>query len=446
VTGPDQPTTAGERAEGKRIVLTTFGSLGDLHPYIAIALGLRARGHHVTLATHESYRPKAEALGLDFRPVRPDLPDWRADPDLARRLMDPHRGTFRIIRELVLPGLRQSYDDTTAAVDGADLLVAHPLTYATRLVAERRGIPWASSMHSPAGFWSAHEPPLLPGAAGPSRLLRPLGPAFWGPLGRWLKRATRPWAGPIDRLRGEIGLPPAADNPLVDGHSPALHLALFSGLLAPKQADWPAQTVVTGFPFHDRGGGAGLPPALSGFLDAGPPPVAFTLGTSSVLVTGSFFEHGLAAAGRLGLRSVLVVGDDPRHRPATLPEGAFAVEYAPFSELFPRCAAVVHHGGVGTTGLAMRAGRPMLVMPEAHDQPENAERVRRLGIARTTSRRRWTPARIASELGRLLGDPAYSRRAAEVGVQIRREDGVGAACEALETLIRTIRHPRAVDG
>ncbi|QDV36903.1 glycosyltransferase [Tautonia plasticadhaerens] len=136
IDSPSGQPAAPDRGSARRIVLTTFGSLGDLHPYIAIALGLRARGHHVILATHESYRPKVEGLGLDFRPVRPDLPDWRAEPGLARRLMDPRRGTFRIIREVVLPGLRQSYDDTTAAADGADLLVAHPLTYRVR---RRRG-------------------------------------------------------------------------------------------------------------------------------------------------------------------------------------------------------------------------------------------------------------------------------------------------------------------
>jgi UDP:flavonoid glycosyltransferase YjiC (YdhE family) len=111
-------------------------------------------------------------------------------------------------------------------------------------------------------------------------------------------------------------------------------------------------------------------------------------------------------------------------------------DYAPFSELLPRAAAIVHHGGIGTTGLAMRSGRPMLVMPCAWDQPDNAERAVRLGVARTIPRRRYTAARVAAELGHLLDDPAYTRRAHEVGEQVRQEDGVRVACDALMAAIR----------
>src|SRR5947209_6105397 len=106
-----------------------------------------------------------------------------------------------------------------------------------------------------------------------------------------------------------------------------------------------------------------------------------------------------------------------------------AFDDAPFSELFPRAAVVIHHGGIGTTGLAMRSGHPMLVVPFAHDQPDNAERVVRLGIARTIPRRRYSPALAAAELGRLLDDPAYSQRASEVGRQVRQEEGGRAACD-----------------
>ena len=116
--------------------------------------------------------------------------------------------------------------------------------------------------------------------------------------------------------------------------------------------------------------------------------------------------------------------------------GVAAFEYAPFSELFPRAAAIVHHGGIGTTGLAMRSGRPMLVMPCAWDQPDNAERVARLGISRTIPRHRYTPGRVAAELRRLLDEPAYEQRASEVGEQVRQEDGVQVACDTLGEVLR----------
>jgi UDP:flavonoid glycosyltransferase YjiC (YdhE family) len=422
----------------RRIVLATFGSLGDLHPYIAIALGLQARGHDAVLATGECYRRKIEALGLGFRAVRPDC-DQVTDPDAMRHFMDGRVGTIRILHDAILPALRDSYDDTRAAADGADLLVCHPLAYAVRLVAETTGLPWVSSTPTPTGLYSAYDPPLIPGFADISQRFRFLGPAFWGPTGLLLKWASRPLARPWYRLRAELGLSPAREaTPLTDGFSPRLHLALFSKLLADKQRDWPPQTRVTGFPFYDRHGETGLPAALTRFLEEGPPPIVFTLGWSAAMVKGRFYEHSAVAAKRLCRRAVLILGSNLRDFPVALPAGVAAFDYAPFSELFPRAAAIVHHGGIGTTGLAMRSGRPMLVVPFAHDNPDNAARAARLGIARVLAREQYTPARVARELRRLLDDPAYARQAAAVGERIRKEDGVGAACDALEEVVKTV--------
>src|SRR6185437_3739387 len=430
--------TTGPRATypGRRIVITTWGSLGDLYPYLAIGLGLKTLGHDVILCTGECYRRKIEELGLGFRAVRPDCA-WVADPKVLRRIAHPRWGLIRAAR-MVLVALRESYEDTLVAAQGADLLVGNLATYAARLVAEKRGIPWASVMHIPMLFVSAYDPPLLPGFPGLSKALRFLGPAFWGPLGHFLKWATRWMARPWHRLRREIGLPPVSGvNPLTDGHSPRLHLALFSKRLLDKQPDWPAQTVVTGFPWYDQDGGAGFPPALARFLDGGPSPIVFTLGTAVAADAGSFYESSARAARLLGRRAVLIL-KDPRNRLPALPDGVAAFDYAPFSELFPRAAAIVHHGGIGTTGLAMRSGRPMLVMPCAWDQPDNAERVARLGISRTILRHRYTPARVAAELRHLFDDPAYGRRAAEIGGQIRQEDGVRVACDALGGVLQAV--------
>ena len=430
---PGRPGVPG-RGQARRVVIAAVGSPGDLNPYLAIALGLKARGHDAIVATSACYRPKVEASGLGFRAVRPDS-RFVDDPAEMRRVMDLRTGLEYVLRRLILPAVRDSYSDTRAAAEGADLLVSHPLCFAVRLVSEVTGITWASTMVTPLGMGSAHDPPVLPGYPVLSGALRPLGPAYWRSL-RWLlKRATRPWARPLDRLRAELGLPPAMNHPLIDGHSPALHLALFSGALAARQPDWPERTVLTGFPFFDRDGEAGLPMELGRFLDDGPPPFVFTLGCTAAAVAGSFFEQSVGAAGRLGRRAVLVL-KDPRNRPASLPPGVIAVDYAPFARLFPRAAAVVHHGGVGTTGLAMRAGRPMLAVPHAHDQPDNAARLARLGVARVVTPGRYTAARVASELRTLLDDPAPARRAAEVAGIVGREDGVGAACAAIEALLR----------
>jgi UDP:flavonoid glycosyltransferase YjiC (YdhE family) len=417
----------------KRIVITTIGSLGDLHPYIAVARGLQARGHESILATSECYRQKIEALGIGFRPVRPDSA-WISDPETMQRYMHLRLGLVRLARELALPALRDSYADTLAAVEGADLLVSQ-YSLAARLVAEKTGIAWASTIHMPLFFFSAHDLPVIPALPVATQKLRGLGPLFWGPVLQLAKRATRFVARPWYDLRSELGLPPTTEaNPLGDSHSPRLVLALFSKLLADSQPDWPPQTVITGFPFYDEEGGAGLPPAVSHFLDDGPPPIVFTLGSAVATNAGRFFEYSAAAAKILGRRAILIL-KDPRNRLSSLPEGVAAFDYAPFSALFPRAAAIVHHGGVGTTGLAMRAGRPSLVMPCAWDQPDNAERVVRLGIARRISIRRYTPVRVAAELRQLLDNPEYAQRAQRVGGQIQEEDGVRAACDAIEKLL-----------
>jgi rhamnosyltransferase subunit B len=417
----------------RRIVLTTFGSLGDLHPYVAIALALKQRGHDAVIATSAFYRARVESLGLGFAPVRPDHPGPEFMTDFMRQVMDLRTGPEFVIRKLIMPALRESYEDTLAAAAGADLLVSHPLTFTTRLVAEQGAIPWASSVLAPLSFFSAYDPPVL----GPVPWLARLkfGAAFHRSLFRLARWSLRRWSEPWHRLRAELGLPTTCDDPLFEGqHAPRLTLALFSAHLAAPQPDWPSTTVVTGFPFYDEAGAAPMPPDLRDFLAAGPPPLVFTLGSSAVMDAGAFYEHSAAAAQLLGRRAVLLIGKDPRNRPAHLPDGVAAFDYAPFAELFPHAAAIVHQGGIGTTAQALRSGRPMLIMPYSHDQPDNADRVRRLGVGRVVRRARYTATCAAAELRALLEDTTYHQCAASVATQIRGESGAAAACTALESV------------
>jgi rhamnosyltransferase subunit B len=415
---------------GRRVVFVTLGSWGDVLPYLAIALGLRDRGHQVILATSACHRAKVEALGVGFRAVRPDS-DWVADPALMRRRSHPGLGLIRVVREWLLPALSETYEDTTAAAEGADLLVSHPLAaYAARLVAEKTGVPWVSTMLVPVGFFSAYDGTALPLPAVLSAPLRWLGPRGRLSMLGFGKRATRFLAKPWYRIRAELNLPPATDgNPLSDSHSPELNLALFSKVLAEKQPDWPPQTVITGFPVSPRAGGTGLPPELSRFLHNGPAPIVFTLGTAIGSDAGRFYETSLAATQALGYRAVFVGSGVPARLAAN--SETITLDYAPYAQLFPRAAVVVHHGGIGTTGLAMQSGRSMLVTPRAWDQPDNAARVARLGIARVLPRHRYTASRVAAELRRLL-DGAYLQRASAVREQLTEEDGVRAACDAIE--------------
>jgi UDP:flavonoid glycosyltransferase YjiC (YdhE family) len=161
----------------------------------------------------------------------------------------------------------------------------------------------------------------------------------------------------------------------------------------------------------------------------------FTLGSSAIWDPGEFYEHSARAAHELNRRAVLLVGKDMDNRPAELPPGVAAFDYAPYSELFHRASVIVHQGGIGTTAQALRSGRPMLVVPFAFDQPDNADRVTRIGVGRTIARRRYNAERAARELARLLGDPTFSERAGAVGRQVQQEDGVREACDALEPVM-----------
>jgi UDP:flavonoid glycosyltransferase YjiC (YdhE family) len=350
-----------------------------------------------------------------------------------RRFSHRRFGLIRVA-QMQLRHLRESFEDLSAAATDADLIVANLASYAARLVAEKNRITWASAMHIPMCFFSAYDPPIIQGIPLASKNLRFLGPRYWGPLGRFLKWTTAGLAKPLHQFRQQLGLPRTPEvNPLTDGWSPSLHLALFSKNLADQQPDWPPQSLVTGFPWLQESPATVLPPALAKFLDAGPPPIVFTLGTAVATFPGSFYQVSVQVAASLGRRAVLILMD-PRNRPPSLPGTIAAFDYAPFAELFPRAAAVVHHGGIGTTGLAMRAGCPALIMPCAWDQWDNAARAARVGIARTIPRHCYTPTRVAAELRQLLDNPAYTESARAVAIQVRAEDGVKTACDALLAL------------
>jgi rhamnosyltransferase subunit B len=420
-----------------RIVLSNIGTFGDTNPLIALALELKRRGHVPVMALPEVYRPKIEPLGLTFHAVRPDI-----DPTnsvLAEMVYDIKHGTEHGLRDFLFPSLRDSFNDLLAAAtqpERADLLLLGELNYAGPIVTEVTRIPWASYVLAPLSFFSAFDPPVLPPYPRLARADKVAG------MGRVIKRvarfATRKWPEPIYELRHELGLE-RGPNPLFDAkHSPNLVLALFSRVLGVEQKDWPPNTLITGFCFYDAdAGNAALPAHLEKFVSQGEPPIVFTLGSAAVLAAGDFYEVSAKVAQRLGKRAVLLIGPDPQNKPKQkLPESICVAEYAPYSALFSRSALVVHQGGVGTTAQCLRAGKPMLIMPYSHDQPDNARRMRRLKVSRTIQKKNYRPARVVKILEAMLAEPEYAQRASAVAKQICREDGVKAACDALEALYR----------
>jgi rhamnosyltransferase subunit B len=406
-----------------RILLTTFGSLGDLHPYLAMGTELRSRGHDVALATCASYEDRVRADGLEFVATRPDITPL--DTALMAYVMDAKHGSERIVKWLVAE-TRASYEDTLPAVRGADLVVTHPTTLAAVLALEKLGVPWVSSVLAPLSFFSAYDPPV-PAPAPWLVNMRVLGPRFGRGMVAVAKRITAPWMRPVAELRKELGLPPGG-HPLLEGqHSPKLVLALFSHCLAAKQPDWPPQTVVTGFPFYDQHEQP-LSPELQRFLADGPAPLVFSLGSSAVGAAGDYYIESLKASRQLGMRALFLTGKFPQG----LPSDAMAVEYAPHAAVFPHAAAIVHHGGIGTTAQAMRSGRPMLVTPFSHDQFDNGARVKKLGMAEVVYRSKYNARSAAPVLRRLVENAGYREAGARVAAMVRAEHGAKAAADAIE--------------
>lgn len=419
----------------KRIVLATFGSPGDLYPFLAIGTELRARGHEPIVATSALYRDKVAAASLDFAPVRPDRSPSQQDPDFLDRVIRDRVPPGTVFRAMFLPSLRDSLEDLLDAMEGADAVVTHTLASAARLAAEARGLPWVSAVMQPMGYLSAYEPPLI-GPRAISWTLRSLGPASTRPVLKLARRLTESWATEWRDLRADLGLAPVRDHPLWEGqHSPIRSLGLFPQVLGEPQPDWPPQARVTGFPFY-RPPHQSLDPKLRQFLENAEPPLVFTLGTTAINDPGSFFEESAAVVGRLGHRAVFFVGGGKQEICDDVSGEAIAVSYAPHDLVFPFARAIVHQGGIGTLSETLLAGKPMLIMPYGHDQADNAWRARRVGVARVVSRRRYRAGVVGRELSRLLEDPAPRAAAVRVSREVSRERGVERAADLIEAALR----------
>ena len=417
---------------GKRIVFATFGSLGDLHPYVAVSRELARRGQRPLIATFEEYRDAVTAAGIEFAPMRPSMSVFGDKTAMMERLIDPWRGPELMVREMFMPRLRDSYRDLADACRGADLLVTHPLTFAGPLLAQKEGLRWASTALSPMTMFSAIDPSQFP-AASWMLWVRKIGVTPY----RWIFSIPRAmvwrWEQPLREFRAELGLPPTDAIAQFEGQfSPRLHLALFSPVLAAPQPDWPANTLVCGFARYD---GAPLDShthaELEAFLAAGAQPIVFGLGSSAVMVAGDFWHAAIAATLRIGRRAILLTGKPPEDL-GSLPRDVMAFQYLPYSAVFPRAAAIVHQGGIGTLAQALAAGRPQLIVPVAFDQPDNARRTAALGVARSLPFRKATADAMARELSALLAAPDCASRAAAVGVTVAGEDGARLAADALE--------------
>ncbi len=433
--------TMSPHARTRRFVLATFGSLGDLHPYIAVGRALQDRGHQAVIATSSDYAGAVQAAGLAFAAVRPGLQQLGDQARVAGRLFHPLWGPQRLIREVVMPHLRDAHADMTAAARGADLLVSHPLTFTVPLVARQQQLPWVSTVLAPLSFLSRSDPPQLAGV-NVLRAAHRLGPAASQVVHQLARTVTRRWEAPLHAYRRELGFAATREVLMMEGQfSPHGTLALFDAALATPQADWPLQTQVCGMPLFD---GAPASPELLAdlqqFLGAGDPPLVFALGSSAVWIAGRYWQHAIDAAQALGRRAILLTGSTAL---GALPDGVRAYAYLPYSAVFPHAAAVIHQAGIGTLSQALRAGRPQLITPVAFDQPDNAARAAALGVARVLPFRKVSARRMQHALAAVLENPQHATAACTVAAHCRAVDGAGVAADALIRALSPARFPPA---
>lgn len=387
-----------------RTLLVPLGSTGDVLPFLGLGRTLRARGHAVTIAANPHFAAKIADAGLDFSALGDE--DEHDALCASPRFMDRAQG-FRFVMDWASTLIRPVYE--LAAADRGALVIAHPLAFGARVAEERLGVRVATLLLSPA-------------------ILR-LGDS-------WVKRSMR-WAAdrliadrvlgpPLNAFRAAKGLPPVT-RVLSRGWSDEhLFVAMFPWWFA-DELDGPRRFWHAGFPLYDAAPGDELPPSVCE-RSAGDAPIVFTAGTGN-RGARPFFDAAVEAATRLGRRAILLTA----HRdqlPPSLPPNVEHFSFLPLSRLLPCASALVHHGGIGSAAAALAAGVPQLVIPFAHDQPDNAARLVRLGVAAVLSPSRANGARMAARLEHLLGSETVRGRCRALAATV--ESGLDAACDALE--------------
>lgn len=408
------------------VALVTFGSAGDVYPMLAIAQALMARGHHARLVTNPVFGAMADRAGVPWTGA--GTADDQERTQQHPKLWHPVDGLGVMWRHLLRPALAPTLAalQTQHQRGELDLVLASPVAMGARVFCEASGVPLVTAYTAATMLRSVCPPLTLAQWRVPP----------WTP--RWALRAA--WAlldchklEPLVRpalaaLREQAGLPPlsAADRPLWARwiHAPQAGITLFPPWFAPAAPDWPAQVAQAGFVLFDGDQAAGWPAGLAEFLAAGEPPVVFMPGTA-MRQGKRFFEAALQACRALGRRGVLL-GPRPPHLDVAGDPQFWWGDYAPFGLLLPRVAALVHHGGAGSTAQALRAAVPQVVVPHAYDQFDNAMRVEHLGVGAVCPLRRLP--RLASVLQQVLAQPAVQARCRHWAGQLKRDTALERIC------------------
>jgi rhamnosyltransferase subunit B len=411
-----------------RILLPAIGSSGDVHPVIGLGRALKARGHGVTVVTNEIFSGSVRASGLGFIPLgsTAEAEDVMRDP----RLWDAWKGFACIAEKAILPNIRRLYEIIAAHRGPSTVVAATTLCLGARVAQEKLGVPTASLHLQPTVFRSLVDNgrlgPLDFGPGMPRLVKRAL---FWYMDARIVGTLVEPG---LNAFRSSVGLRPVRGVFRGYLHSPQLVLGLFPEWFAPPQPDWPANTHLTGFILHDDDGRDRLPPGAEEFIGAGAAPLLATPG-SAASDRHAFFRATVEACRISGARAMLVT-NHPGQVPGDLPASVRAFPYLPFSKVLPQCSAIIYHGGVGTLAQAVRAGVPHLVVPNAHDQPDNGQRVERLGLGFSVRPSRYSGRRAAARIAELMRSPDIRDRCREMAPRVDGAASLELACSLIERL------------
>jgi rhamnosyltransferase subunit B len=410
-----------------RFILTPLGSSGDVHPFVGVGCALRARGHDVVIVTGGPFEDVVRRAGLGFHRMfsSEEYEAATKDPDLWH----PRRG-LRVVLRLATSRLEFAYERLKEVYEpGRTVLVGHGLSFVTRVLEEKENVPAATMHLAPSIFRSDFEPPAY--APGRTATRAP----------RWVKRAMWWFAdrlfidpnisGPLNRFRSKLGLPPVRRPFQHWIHSPRRVVGLFPEWFAPPQPDWPASLRLTGFPQYDESDQQGLSPQLQEFLDAGSAPIVFTPGSAN-RQAATFFKAAVDASRRLNRRALLLTRYDAHLPP--LPSSVRHEAFVPLSRLLPRCAAFVHHAGIGTLAQGLAAGIPQLTMPMGFDQPDNTTRLHRLGVATWLLPSQFTGERVAAKLDSLLADAKVTSACKRWSHELKASPALDRTCQLLEEL------------
>jgi rhamnosyltransferase subunit B len=411
------------------ITLVTMGSWGDLFPFVGLGRALVARDHEVRLAASPAWGDVARGAGVPFVGVgrRLGFEELRGHPEIFQRV--PF-GLRHALGRLVFDQIDELTSDLRDAMVGVDLVVTHPAQVAAHNVAEHLGVRRLVATVFPGMIPSSR---TVPGGTRvgpwPGRAGRVANRLAW----RSARLGTAVlFDGPINRHRRQLGLPELRAALLELPLQAEAIMVMASPHVIEPPPDWPSSVCVTSFVAWDGAAERPLDETTRVFLDGGAAPVLVTLGSNGAIGPDDFFEHATRLVLHHGVRALVVTGPGGRADDVTGLDGVHVREYVAFSAVMGRCRAAVHHGGVGTTVAAIRAGLPQVVVPKGFDQPDTAARVEALGIGLAVP---WHKRhrRLAPTLHQVLSDPLFGQQAAALGAVVRAEDGATMSADIIES-------------